>query len=101
MSGPWCQREAEPSGYNLFLLVGWGWEVELAAFRGSLPRLWGEDRVEGRLKTKERWRTVSTPRPPKGGMKWQKEIAFLHLSQQSGCPGSRPVSLLWPQQEAL
>lgn len=39
----------------------WSWLL----LDSSLLRLWGEDRVEGvTLKTKERWRTVSTPRPP-------------------------------------
>ena len=32
---------AEPSGYSLFLLVGWGWEVELAAFREFPPQAVG------------------------------------------------------------
>lgn len=39
----------------------WSWLL----LDSSLLGLWGEDRVEGAtLKTKERWRTVSTPRPP-------------------------------------
>ena len=53
------------------------------------------------MKTKERQGTVSTPRPMKEGMKRQRKMAFLRLGQQSGCPGSRPVPPLWPQQEVL
>lgn len=78
------------------MFVGWG---EWTGFTGLFP---GLRTVRVAVKTKERQSTISTPSPVKEGIEPQrKKMAFFCLSQQSGCPGSRPVPPLGPQQGAL
>lgn len=77
---------------------GGSWPVLQNAF----PGLSSEDRVEGVIaKITKKVGAVSIPSLMEEGMKQHRKMAFLGLSQQCGCPGSRPVPPLWPLQGTL
>lgn len=63
--------------------------------QNSFPGLRSEDGGEGVTVKVKKGGCCLLPSPMEEGMKHQKTMAFTGLSQQSGCPGSRPVSPLW------